>query len=123
MVTGHVDGERKILKNQRTSRGWIIDVELRPEDRKFVTEKGAISIDGVSLTIGEVGRAFVRIFLIPHTLANTTLEDRRKGDYVNVEFDCMAKYALGGKDGALQGLTPAFSRRNTLSLPSDYTRH
>jgi riboflavin synthase len=106
IVTGHVDGERKIIRNQRTSKGWVIDLEIKPSDRKFVTSKGSISIDGVSLTIGEIGKAFVRIFLIPHTLSNTTLEARRPGDNVNVEFDCMAKYALKAEERFVTGRQP-----------------
>ncbi|MGD2279403.1 MAG: riboflavin synthase [Candidatus Omnitrophota bacterium] len=93
MVTGHIDGERVIKANKETSNGWMIEVAARPEDGKYLVPKGAVAVDGVSLTIGELFRGSFRIFLIPHTRKNTTFELKKAGDYVNVEFDILAKYA------------------------------
>jgi len=97
MVSGHIDGERKIKNNKITSKGWVLDIGTLPGDEKYLVPKGSVAIDGVSLTVGEVPRGMFRIFLIPHTLKNTTLELKKTGDYVNVEFDMMAKYAEKGK--------------------------
>ncbi len=101
MVTGHVDGVRALRSSSRTSRGWVIDVSALPEDAKYLVPKGAVSIDGVSLTVGEVYRNFFRLYLIPLTLKDTTLGSKKTGDHVNVEFDMMAKYAEKQRRGSV----------------------
>jgi riboflavin synthase len=92
MVTGHVDGVRPLRRNSRTSRGWVIDIASLSEDAKYLIPKGAVAVDGVSLTVGEVYRDFFRIYLIPLTLKDSTLSLKKVGDYINIEFDMMAKY-------------------------------
>lgn len=101
MVSGHIDGERVIKSSRKTSAGWVLDVGILPGDEKYLVDKCSVAVDGVSLTVGELSRAFFRIFLIPHTLENTTLKSRRPGDYVNVEFDMMAKYAERNNRGSI----------------------
>jgi riboflavin synthase len=54
--------------------------------------KGCVAIDGISLTVAEVDGPVLSIWLIPHTLAVTTLGERSPGDSVNMEFDLLAKY-------------------------------
>ncbi len=93
MVSGHIDGERTIKNNKKTSRGWVIDVAMLPGDEKHLIPKGSVAIDGTSLTVGELFSGAFRIFLIPHTLDNTILKFKKSGDYVNVEFDMMGKYS------------------------------
>lgn len=93
MVSGHIDAERIIRNNKKTSAGWVIEIAITPEDRRYLVPKGSISIDGVSLTVGDILQGYVRIFLIPHTLDNSTLISRKTGDYVNIEFDMMGKYS------------------------------
>ena len=61
--------------------------------RALVVPKGSITIDGVSLTVGEVTENGVTVYLIPHTLATTTLSRRTPHDRVNIEFDLLGKYA------------------------------
>jgi len=103
MVSGHSDGERPVKASGKVSRGCILDIGIKPGDEKYVVPKGSVSVDGVSLTIGEVKRDLFRIFLIPHTLQNSTLSFRSRGDHVNVEFDMMAKYS--GKGPGKGGIT------------------
>ena len=93
MVSGHVDGERLLKNNLSTSKGWAIDVGILREDRKYLVSKGSVALDGVSLTVSEVTNSFFRVFLIPHTLDNTTLKSKKRGERVNVEFDMMGKYS------------------------------
>ena len=59
---------------------------------KYVVLKGSITIDGVSLTVNEVGEDFVGLSLIPETLRLTTLGSKQPGDLVNLEADVMAKH-------------------------------
>ncbi len=98
MVTGHVDGERAVRNNMDTSEGWIIDIAAAMGDEKYLVPKGAVAVDGVSLTVGKTYGGFFRAYLIPLTLEETTLKLKKTGDYVNVEFDIMAKYSrkVGG---------------------------
>ena len=93
MVSGHVDGERCVRANRSTARGWALEIAMLPGDRKHFFPKGSVSVDGISLTVAELLDNAFRVFVIPHTLDNTTLKYRKAGDFVNVEFDIMLKYA------------------------------
>ncbi len=92
LVTGHVDAVGAILR--RTVRGEFIDlvVELPGALSAQVVKKGSIAIDGVSLTITSAQPGEVGLSLIPHTLRETTLPEKRPGGLVNIETDIMAKY-------------------------------
>jgi riboflavin synthase len=59
---------------------------------KYVVLKGSITIDGISLTVNELGEDWIGLSLIPETLARTTLGAKKPGDKVNVEVDVMAKH-------------------------------
>ena len=91
MVSGHVDGEKKIINNKKTSNGWSLDIEITETDKKYLVPKGSVAIDGVSLTIGEIVSRYIRIFIIPHTLESTTLRSKKAGTYINIEFDILLK--------------------------------
>jgi riboflavin synthase len=93
MVSGHIDCERPIRASKKTSKGWALDIGILPGDEKHIVPRGSVAVDGISLTVGEISSKSIRIFVIPHTLENTILNLKRTGDYVNLEFDMMAKYA------------------------------
>jgi riboflavin synthase len=59
---------------------------------RYVAAKGSVAVDGVSLTVIDVGPDFFTVGLIPTTLATTTLGVREVGDPVNIEVDVFAKY-------------------------------
>jgi riboflavin synthase len=59
---------------------------------KYIVLKGSITLDGISLTVNELGEDFVGLSLIPETLKVTTLGYKSPGDKVNVEVDIMAKH-------------------------------
>ncbi|MBF0493966.1 MAG: riboflavin synthase [Candidatus Omnitrophica bacterium] len=92
IVSGHVEGERTVRKNAKTSDGWILEVNMESGDEKYLVAKGSVAIDGVSLTVSDVHSGFFRAFLIPVTIEKTILKLKKTGDYVNVEFDLAAKY-------------------------------
>jgi riboflavin synthase len=60
---------------------------------RFIAPKGSVALDGVSLTVNEVGRDSFSVLIIPHTLQVTTLGTLRTGARVNLEVDQMARYA------------------------------
>ena len=91
-VLGHVDCAGKI-KNVGNALGeYIIEIGFPEEFSHLVVEKGSVALDGISLTVGEVGRGSFKVYIIPHTLKVTNLSSRRSGDKVNIEFDIIGKY-------------------------------
>jgi riboflavin synthase len=92
LVQGHVDGVARVRSVDRNGAGASIRIALPPSLRPYVVEKGAIAVDGVSLTIAVVDDEGFEVALIPHTLAATALGERAPGDWVNLEADVVAKY-------------------------------
>ena len=94
LVQGHVDGVGRVISVEPEPEGGVVmEVGVPAELSRFVVEKGSIAIDGVSLTVAAISGSTVRVAVIPHTLASTTLGTTGPGDAVNVEVDLMAKYA------------------------------
>lgn len=87
LVSGHVHGAAEILAVSQTGANWRVDVELKADFKPYVLSKGFISIDGISLTVGEVTERSFSLHLIPKTLEVTTLGQRKVGDKVNIELD------------------------------------
>src|SRR5439155_139470 len=92
LVQGHVDGVGVILAREPGDRWERVTVLLPPGLSRYVVEKGSIAVDGVSLTVAELGADTFTVGLIPTTLKLTTLGDKGVGDPVNLEVDMIAKY-------------------------------
>lgn len=92
VVQGHVDGVGEIVSRTPSENWELVRVRIPIELMKYVVLKGSITIDGVSLTVNEVGPDFITLSLIPETLRLTTLGSKQPGDKVNVEADIMAKH-------------------------------
>jgi riboflavin synthase len=92
IVQGHVDGVGTV--DRRVEEGEWVTVWFRcPYGLAAqMVPKGSVAVDGVSLTLVEVGREAFNVALIPHTLALTTLGFKRPGDAVNLESDILGKY-------------------------------
>ena len=91
-VTGHVDGTAQIRLMEKRGADWLLEIVPDPAALKYLVFKGAIAIDGISLTVAEVLPDAFRVWIIPHTLAVTSLHARKPSDIVNLEFDILAKY-------------------------------
>ncbi len=91
-VTGHVDGTARIRVLEKRGADWLMEIVPSPASLKYLVFKGAIAIDGISLTVAEVLADAFRVWIIPHTLAVTSLHARKPSDIVNLEFDILAKY-------------------------------
>jgi len=92
LVTGHIDGIGHVV--ERKSEGSNVCFRIRATEQvaRYVVEKGSICVDGVSLTVGTFQEEIFSVFLIPHTLSQTTLQYLRAGDAVNLEADIIGKY-------------------------------
>lgn len=89
-VQGHVDATATVAAVQ-TGDDWRIRLGPPADLMAYFVPKGSVCIDGVSLTLAEVGSDHITIALIPETLARTTLGQLRAGDAVNVEADILSK--------------------------------
>jgi riboflavin synthase len=92
VVQGHVDGVGEIISREPSENWEWLRIRIPRELMKYVVYKGSITLDGVSLTVNEVGEDFVGLSLIPETLTVTTLGSKAIGEKVNVEADLMAKH-------------------------------
>lgn len=92
-VQGHVDAVARVRGRRPEAEGAErLEIELPAGLARYVVEKGSIAVDGVSLTVGEVGDGAFAVYLIPHTLSATTLGERHPGQLVNLEADILAKH-------------------------------
>ncbi len=94
IVQGHVDGVGTVKALSEGEKWWRFDVEVPKHLRRYIVNQGSITINGVSLTVGEIEdeSSVVTLWLIPETIARTNLGTLREGDLVNVEVDVLAKY-------------------------------
>lgn len=96
IVQGHIDGTATVLSVTDGSAWRVVRLSLDRQHAPLVAQKGSIAVDGVSLTVSEVGGGlddgWFEVSLIPETLAATTLGDRRPGDRVNIETDILARH-------------------------------
>lgn len=92
LVSGHVDGLGRVASRERAGSSLIYTFTAGEELLPLVVTKGSITIDGVSLTVNEIGADFFTVNLIPHTAQSTTLGALGAGDEVNLETDIIGKY-------------------------------
>jgi riboflavin synthase len=92
LVQGHVDGVTTLLGREPADDWEVLRFGLPPALRRYVVEKGSITVDGVSLTVMAVDDESFAVGLIPTTLKMTVLGTKQAGDPVNLEVDVIAKY-------------------------------
>ena len=94
-ITGHIDTVGKIIDITNSESWKIIRISVDKSHRNLIVSKGSICIDGVSLTISNIGtveESWFEVSLIPATLSHTTLDLLVVGNLVNIEFDQVGKY-------------------------------
>lgn len=92
IVAGHIDGTGRITRIKRDDNAVWYTVQATPQLLRYIVEKGSIAVDGISLTVARVEETAFSISAIPHTVAQTALQNRREGDLVNLETDIIGKY-------------------------------
>tara|TARA_B100000945_G_scaffold288976_1_gene261701 strand:+ start:4901 stop:5515 length:615 start_codon:yes stop_codon:yes gene_type:complete len=93
IISGHVSGMVKISEIKKSTNNHILFLEASDKLIKYIFPKGYISLNGISLTIGEVNRGenIFSVYLIPETLRITTMGDKKVGDLINLEIETQTK--------------------------------
>lgn len=92
LVAGHVDGVGTIRSRHQEGNAIFFTIEVPSEILRYCVTKGSITVDGISLTINEVGDHSFSVAIIPHTAKVTTLGLKQVDDTVNLESDLIGKY-------------------------------
>ena len=86
-VSGHIHTRGRIVEVELVGESKNILVEIEEKWIKYITEKGYISVNGASITVGKVSKNTFYVHLIPETLKTTNLDELIYDNYVNLEFD------------------------------------
>ncbi|MFP5505046.1 MAG: riboflavin synthase [Gammaproteobacteria bacterium] len=114
LVSGHVDGVGEVVERRRDARSERFRIAAPAALARYIAHKGSICVDGVSLTVNAVEGSAFDLNIVPHTLAETTLDEYRPGRKVNLEVDLIARYLerllLGDAAAGGGGITLDFLR-------------
>lgn len=92
LVTGHIDTLGTVEKIREEGNTHVLKISFLEKFSHLIAEKGSVTVNGVSLTVIEVGDNFFTVSLVDYTWQNTTLHEMKEGSLVNLEFDILAKY-------------------------------
>lgn len=92
MVQGHADGTATCTGITDKNGSWEFDFRFNPRFASLIIEKGSISLNGISLTIFNIKTDSFTVAIIPYTFEHTNMQQLKKGDTVNLEFDVIGKY-------------------------------
>ncbi|MEQ1637451.1 MAG: riboflavin synthase [Methylococcales bacterium] len=92
IVSGHVDGIGSVLAIEADARSYRLNIKAPDSLAKYISEKGSICIDGISLTVNSVDGASFSVNIVPHTWQQTTLGATHVGAKLNLEVDLLARY-------------------------------
>jgi riboflavin synthase len=92
IVFGHVDAVGEILALDRVGESHRLEIGVPEGLAPLIAVKGSITVDGMSLTVNQVGANRFGVNIIPHSWTHTNLPARAVGDGVNIEVDMLARY-------------------------------
>ena len=92
LVSGHVDGLGVLDSRESAANALVLTFKTDPELTRYMIQKGSVAIDGVSLTINQLGADHFQVSIIPHTAMLTTIGQKRVGQACNIETDLIGKY-------------------------------
>ncbi len=99
LVTGHIDGVGVVRAVSPEDNALVVELEAPDAVAGMTVDQGSVAVDGVSLTVVAVAGDRIRVSLIPHTAAVTTLGRLKPGARVNLEADVIAKYVYAFVSG------------------------
>lgn len=91
ILQGHVDTTAMLASIKEQGNSRILKFSIPPSLSKYIVEKGSIAVNGISLTVIQIGKNFFTTGIIPHTWKNTMLHKLKLGDFVNIEVDILGK--------------------------------
>lgn len=116
MVSGHVDGVGRVLERTSDARSAQFTLSVPASLAKYISQKGSVCVDGVSLTVNAVDGATFSLNIVPHTLQQTTLDSWQPGHKVNIEVDVIARYLerlmMGDAAADSAGVTTTLLKNN-----------
>ncbi len=112
LVYGHVDGTGTVRELRPAGDSRVFHIQTDSSIMKYVVFKGAVAVDGVSLTVSAVHPDGFEVTLIPFTLNRTTFGGARPGDRVNVETDIVGKYVLRFLERKDSGISKDFLKKH-----------
>jgi riboflavin synthase len=92
-VFGHVDSTGILKELKMVGKSWFMKIEFPKYLKKYITPKGSISLNGISLTVNEVSSKNFNCMIIPHTYKNTDIKTYKLNQILNLEVDMLARYA------------------------------
>ncbi len=113
-VQGHVDGVGTVRRREQQGTQWLFRFTVPQDLTALMIPKGSIAVDGISLTLVEVGAGDFSVAVIPHTFSLTTLGRKDAGARVNVECDMIGRYVAKLLAGAApkERITEGFLREH-----------
>jgi len=93
-VMGHVDTIGMVKKIEKGERSWNVEINYQKEYSDLVVLRGSIAVNGVSLTVVNCSPGEFSVHLVDYSINHTTFPDLKEGDFVNLEFDMLAKYLM-----------------------------
>ncbi len=94
LVSGHVDGTAEILDIRHEEGDIVLEYRLSDPLKPYIIHKGSIAIDGISLTVANLGDDSFDVHIIPFTWEHTNMQESKVGEFVNLEMDMVGKYVL-----------------------------
>ncbi len=92
IVSGHVDGLAEMVEKKPDGRSFQLTFKAPDNLARYISEKGSVCINGISLTVNQVDGAVFSVNIVPHTMQETTLGSCVPGGQVNLEVDLLARY-------------------------------
>jgi len=100
IVSGHVDGVGEVISVESEGGSHRVTIRVPRPLHRFIAPKGAITVEGVSLTVNDIEGDVFGVNLIPHTWDVTTLGQLKPGSRVNLEIDMLARYLARWRETA-----------------------
>ena len=92
IVSGHIDGTGRIVSLKEDKNAILMKIQTDGAILRYIVEKGSVALDGISLTVAQVGTRDFTVSLIPHTRQVTNLSAKGEGSLINIENDVVGKY-------------------------------
>ncbi|HEC27972.1 MAG TPA: riboflavin synthase [Gammaproteobacteria bacterium] len=92
LVSGHVDGIGEVINRWDDARSVRFKIKVPDSLAKYISQKGSVCVDGISLTVNAVKGAVFELNIVPHTLQETIMNAYGQGTRLNIEVDLLARY-------------------------------